>query len=634
MHWIICIIYIDGSSGLHKAASSAKMPSEATALEATDLAGVGLSDVLQHVPELLDQLPLSARTALLHTSRALRKQLQCSVRLIQPVSQAEARLLLHGCWPCLETIDISGIALPAKSILELTKQSLPCLETLQLSCPGMNDAAVAQLATGNWPKLHTLVIHNATLGSAAISALSTTSWPLMQELRLYSLQVTPDTPTFQGAFPLLKTVVLDFSGSSHSAAVLNRVMEIITASSWEKLEVLDISYSNFDAAAAAYLMALGDWPRLKSLRLQLTCSDSAIMQLATTRWPMLEDLDATCVFHSGDVMQHVDHMTWPQLKVLTLRAMGLYSTSIFQAAQSSWALLHTLDLSSNALSTAAMENLVTANLPLLQHLDLSLCGLHAVAMQPLTNVKWPLLQKLFLDDNDLDTAAMQYLTAAACPKLELLELGMNGLDGFAMAVLVKGDWRELRVLGLCKSCPKEGVAHLLQGNWPKLEILVLSYNHLDVQAVAALSLGNWPQLKTLRLSHCALDAMTVSYLVRGKWRQLSVLHLCYNGLDLGSAVELLKGDWPVLAELNLAENVMNAAAVDELCKGKWPCLKKLELTNICARGRARASYVFGGLYQQNGVLSVSPLDSAIWLYLSPLLYAGCWPFLRNIDPCD
>ena len=208
---------------------------------------------------------------------------------------------------------------------------------------------------------------------------------------------------------------------------------------------------------------------------------------------------------------------------------------------------------------------------------------------------------------------------------------MNGLDFYAIAELGQGNWRELRVLGLCKSCPYQTVAWLVVANWVKLEMLVLSYNKLDVQAVDSLSQSAWPQLQVLRLSHCSLDSAAVAHLVTGKWPQLSLLHLGHNDIDLASVRELVKANWPVLTELNLAGNVMHAAAVDELCKGKWPLLRKLDLSGISPTGRARAEFIFGPLCQQKGVLYLPPLDSPCWLYWSPLLYAGRWPFLRDLS---
>lgn len=103
-----------------------------------DAPAVSLSDVLLHVPGLLELLPLSAKSVLFRSSKSIRRQLQGSISLIQPTTLPEANLLLHGYWPCLQTIDITGIALPTESVKQLSMQSMPCLKRLQLSCPGLS----------------------------------------------------------------------------------------------------------------------------------------------------------------------------------------------------------------------------------------------------------------------------------------------------------------------------------------------------------------------------------------------------------------------------------------------------------------------------------------------------------------
>jgi len=106
---------------------------------------------------------------------------------------------------------------------------------------------------------------------------------------------------------------------------------------------------------------------------------------------------------------------------------------------------------------------------------------------------------------------------------------------------------------------------LVKGRWDVLEDLDLSCNPLlDAAAIAQLVQGNFPNLRTLNLSYGMLDAGAIDYLVRGAWPHLAHLYLhdeCLEGfLDIPAFSVHLLGNWPLLQTLVLSAVDVHAAA--------------------------------------------------------------------------
>ncbi len=147
---------------------------------------------------------------------------------------------------------------------------------------------------------------------------------------------------------------------------------------------------------------------------------------------------------------------------------------------------------------------------------------------------WPRLERLRLADNTLTSKAIEDFVLGGCWPL-LTDLDLSGVcmpefRGVSMCEILGQGGSTLT--GLTRLCFRQnavtsvGVNLLVKGRWDVLEDLDLSCNPLlDAAAVAQLVQGNFPNLCTLNLSYGMLDAGAIDYLVRGAWPQLAHLYL-------------------------------------------------------------------------------------------------------------
>ncbi len=127
------------------------------------------------------------------------------------------------------------------------------------------------------------------------------------------------------------------------------------------------------------------------------------------------------------------------------------------------------------------------------------------------------------------------------------------------------------------------IAVLSQGDWPLLEILVLSGNELGASGMEHFSQG-WPALATLELSCVGMCTSMLQYLQHATLPCLSSLNLSGNHLEKMTCwAELVKGNWPNLTHLDLSCSHLDTSLFGQLRNAKWPLLKSVNLYNAMCR---------------------------------------------------
>ena len=241
------------------------------------------------------------------------------------LTQAAARALAATGWR-LEELDLThNVRLGAAGVAALAAAPTFAIRRMNLTSCGLDAAALLARATAPWPLeeldlsfndfsaaaaalalaalsrhrgLRVLNLRHCNLSAAGVKALVEAAWPALRKLSAHSAPAAVDGPLALGAaafagFPALEelavpTMVLDDSG----AALLSR--------RWPLLMRLNLCGALFGAGGAAALAALahGEWPALKTLRVNAGLGPLTLE--AARRWaPALEALEATAATLPG-----------------------------------------------------------------------------------------------------------------------------------------------------------------------------------------------------------------------------------------------------------------------------------------------------------------------------------------------
>ena len=101
--------------------------------------------------------------------------------------------------------------------------------------------------------------------------------------------------------------------------VSERAIQLLVSGNWISLEVLDLSFTDLDAAGMKQLQN-ANWPKLQQLNVAGTqlCQE-AIKQLSRGQWPDLEIVQLGHIDSYGLLsLQYLDNSNWPLLKSLQL----------------------------------------------------------------------------------------------------------------------------------------------------------------------------------------------------------------------------------------------------------------------------------------------------------------------------
>ena len=145
-----------------------------------------LSELLDHVPQLLEHLPSSSLSVLLGTSSALRQKVHDYVSKVSGTMPAQdISVLVHGLpdtYPQLTSLQLTIHS--AAAILKVAHARLPLLENLDLTNSNLTGAGIRILSQGRWPKLKTLNLAVNKIANDGVSHLRTTEWPSLSSINL------------------------------------------------------------------------------------------------------------------------------------------------------------------------------------------------------------------------------------------------------------------------------------------------------------------------------------------------------------------------------------------------------------------------------------------------------------------
>ncbi len=418
----------------------------------------------------------------------------------------------------------------------LVKPQWRLIKVLDLSRTKLNVRGMSMLIQGDWPILTKLDLSCNKLGRAAIAKLAKADLPAVICLNLAQNKL-----------------------DDHAAQLLAGI-------AWPKMVNVNLSSNyNLGPGAAAWLVQ-AHWPALKSL-----------------------DLEGTHVALASLLIGN-----WPELEVLNLRdcygAEPAWNPSVHASTSISWRNLTGLNLASHPLDPALVAHLNSECWPHLERLRLAYNTRSSKAIGNFVHGgSWPLL-------TDLDLSGVckpEFMGVRMC---EILGQGRSTLTGLT------------RLCFHNNALTSVGVSLLIKGRWEELQDLDLSWNvMLDAAAIAQLVQGNFPNLCTLDLSYIMLDADAIDYLVCGRWPHLTRLYLQHDDLEsfldsLAISV-LLLGNWPSLQTLVLSARDVRGAAF--LLSGsrdvyggefrsvwkprsghfpaQWPCLQSVSFKqHLCA----------------------------------------------------
>ena len=161
-----------------------------------------LSNLVDHVPQLLEYLLSDSLAAVLGTSSALRQKIHNhATKIIDPghLSDQDIAVLAKGFWPQVTHLSLKcadflsganlshlnrALAVTWTSLLwtDVARASLPRLECLDLSNSNLAGSAIAHLSQGRWLNLESLNLASSNISNSGIHHLGSAHWPLLQTL--------------------------------------------------------------------------------------------------------------------------------------------------------------------------------------------------------------------------------------------------------------------------------------------------------------------------------------------------------------------------------------------------------------------------------------------------------------------
>lgn len=222
----------------------------------------------------------------------------------------------------------------------------------------------------------------------------------------------------------------------------------------------------------------------------------------------------------------------------------------------------------NLFDGSSLQQILQASLPSIQELDLRHCTIARDEWPCNLNIDLPVVQLPCLEwldvgENDLDDLYMAEMQKVCCPLLahlnaeDSIRFSSAGLHQLVCWPLSSITHLELSCCGVNLA----GVKELVEGRWPCLLELDLSYNELDMMCVSCLTACDlWPRLQKLHLSH--------SQLINRRFRSISLRAGCILPL------QLLEG----------------SEAIPRWLTAQWPCITCVDLSipkGVCAKQMGR-----------------------------------------------
>eukprot|EP00475_Leptophrys_vorax_P034445 TRINITY_DN5559_c0_g1_i6.p1 TRINITY_DN5559_c0_g1~~TRINITY_DN5559_c0_g1_i6.p1 ORF type:complete len:552 (-),score=107.76 TRINITY_DN5559_c0_g1_i6:1766-3352(-) len=250
-------------------------------------------------------------------------------------------------------------------------------------------------------------------------------------------------------------------------------------------------------------------------------------------------------------LTYISQISWDNLGSLNLAGLQLLSVDdeksqsfVSVLKNGYWQDVESLDLGVNNLTDDDLTVLCQWQLSKLRSLRLGGSRPNG-RLSFLSNARWNSLKVLDLTANQLTPEDIEFLGSITWTKtLEKLTLRNCGLTDSAIQKVCSWHLNHLLFLDLSQNSITDEGAAFLQGNWDKMQSLLLSKNSLTASGLFLLTSKVWPELRTLDLSDNKLG----------------------NG---GALILSLCECWPRLEFFSIAHNCISEADKQMIKNAKW-----------------------------------------------------------------
>ena len=393
----------------------------------------------------------------------------------------------------------------------------------------------------------------------------------------------------------------------------NAVQVFHPANSAALLDVIQAAPAILDVLPTTALAALagvskGHCVQTSKQATSLTFSTQyAAPMLSSEPWPRLKKLrmvditagSVVAIQHQACCPDTAIRNSTSHLKQLTLAA------SLQQHCSSEQKFISSLS-SRRTTNTAAVSSMVAAGLEQLQALRI-IGSLHTSALQQIGSASYPALHTLQLSHVGMTAEGLRRLSQCWLPMLEVLDLTGNLLN-------------------------RDAVPTLHGQHWPKLQTLTLADNRnlLDFFNFDAVffSTCSWLNLESLDMSHCPLSFQRQVWPVRLPQLTSLTLAASWFGLGCDAMLIIVRAGMGKLTSLNLSHNKLDTEAVQILVTGEWPLLRHLLLHGVLG-DRVSMQYLARGNWPKLETLQIQ--GNNLKEHALEGLFLGQWPALHTLE---
>lgn len=230
--------------------------------------------------------------------------------------------------------------------------------------------------------------------------------------------------------------------------------------------------------------------------------------------------------------------------------------------------------------------------------------------------------------------------------MQHLDLSFTRIGHKGVAELVKGKWPHLQLLSL-HSCylNHQALTHLSQAAWPELRELVLGGNQRlnnvvisgdafkqdgGAKAIAELVRCHWPKLESLSLNKTCIAAKGLAVLKQGSWPNFKKLML--SGNHSSTILDLINAEWPSVSHLNLS-SALYSLSIADLITGQWPLLEVLDVSSscICEQELSLLSQAYWPRLKCLHIQENWSRENPDVVKVARMLSEANWPLLERLD---
>ena len=483
-----------------------------------------------------------------------------------------------------------------------TSYDLNHIRKLDLSNNAINFEGIKQLVKSEelCRNLEVLNLSENYLGVTSAEFLSKGTFDQLRELNLASNQLEDDGLEMLSKGDFSSVDQLDLSDNN----IKNEGVKFLANGYFINVIVLKLNYNKIDDEGA-YNLSRGNMMNISRLYLKSNkIGNDGIIYLAKYNIKNLtyinlewNNISPSGIYYiTGGSFKNISSINVSNNKLGLEGAMLLSTKSIFNLTE--------ISIASNDICTKGAEMIGTLNLVNLQKLDISdnlICdmGVYYLSKGVLKNLKSlnlalnqiteegveylsnavfsETLRELDIEGNLIKDGGLQCLALGAIKNLTMLKVGVNQLTSDAGSIIVKGRYRNMKILGLQRNeLLVEGIYHLMQARFVnELVELDLTYNNIGDEGCEFIASAGMNELKILILKDNNITDKGVEYISKGSFKELIDLNLEDNKISKIGLQCLSNGFIKKLKYLRMKGNLLlSSEDISSLKKGNLANLDK------------------------------------------------------------